>query len=267
MEGKIAIITGSSRGIGKATAVQLGQAGACVILNGRHEQRLHEAVADLVSRGIDARGFAGDLSDPEVAQHIVAFAIREFGRLDILVNNAGLSMRGLFTELEPKVFREIFNANVLNAMNVTNAALPHLIHSKGSVVFVSSIVGIRALPYTSVYSSAKMALTGLAEALKIELRKQQVHVGIVYVGYTQNATDKTVMNSGGYMVPLKPRDGGVADTPEGVAALIHKNIRTRSFRTVHSVPGKINAILNRIFPSVVEFALTQIFLKKPQLFE
>lgn len=267
MKGNIAIITGSSRGIGKATAVELGQAGASVIINGRNKQRLDEAVTDLHARGIDARGFAGDLSDPEIANRLVQFAIDEFGKLDILVNNAGLSQRGLFAELEPEVFREIFDANVFNAMNVTNAAIPHLIHSKGSVVFVSSVVGIRALPYTSVYSSAKMALTGLAEALKIELKKQRVHVGIVYVGYTQNASDKTVMNADGNMVPLKPRDGGVADTPEGVASLIHRNIRRRSFRTVHSFPGKINAVLNRIFPFIVEFALTRIYHKKPQLFE
>ena len=267
MKGKIAIITGSSRGIGKATAIQLGQQGASVILNGRNKQRLDEAVSDLRSQGIEARGFAGDLIDPEVAKGLIQFTIDEFGKLDILVNNAGLSMRGLFSELEPEVFREIFDANVLNAMNVTNAAISHLINSKGSVIFVSSVVGIRALPYTSVYSSAKMALTGLAEALKIELKKQRVHVGIVYVGYTQNAADKTVMNADGKMIPLKPRDGGVADTPEGVARLILRNIQKKQFRTVHSFPGKINSILNRIFPFIVEFALTRIYHKKPQLFE
>lgn len=267
MEGKVAIITGSSRGIGKATAVKLGEKGCVVILNGRNEKRLNEAVADLESRGIKADGFAGDLSDPTTAKSLVEYVCFKYNRLDILVNNAGLSMRGLFSELEPEVFREILDANVINAMNVARYAIPHLETSKGSIVFVSSVVGIRALPYTSVYSSAKMALTGLAESLKIELKKQRVHVGVVYVGYTQNAADKTVMNAEGEMIPLKPRDGGIADTPERVAGLIVKNITRRKFKTVHSMPGKINAILNRFLPSLVETALTSMYHRKPELFE
>lgn len=267
MEGKVAIITGSSRGIGKATAISLGRQGCTVVLNGRHEGRLQAAVEDLASMGIRADGVAGDLVDPAVAKSLVDHTISKYNRLDIVVNNAGLSMRGLFSELEPEVFQDIFDANVINAMNVSKYAIPHLETSKGSLVFVSSVVGIRALPYTSVYSSAKMALTGLAEALKIELAKQRIHVGIVYVGYTQNASDKTVMNAEGEMVPLKPRDGGVADTPEGVARLILKNIRKRKFKTVHSTPGKVNAIMNRILPSLVETALTSIYHRKPELFE
>lgn len=267
MEGKVAIITGSSRGIGLATAVKLGEQGCKVIINGRNEGRLDVAVANLKAQGIEAYGFAGDLADPTVAKSLVDYAFSKYNRLDIVVNNAGLSMRGLFSELEPEVFREIMDANVINAMNVSRYAIPHLETSKGSLVFVSSVVGIRALPYTSVYSSAKMALTGLAEALKIELKKQRVHVGIVYVGYTQNASDKTVMNAEGAMIPLKPRDGGIADTPEGVAGLILKNIRKRKFKTVHSMPGKINSILNRFMPSLVETALTTMYHKKPELFE
>ncbi len=267
MEGKVAIVTGSSRGIGLATAVKLGEQGCKVIINGRHEGRLNTAVADLIAQGIDAYGFAGDLADPTVAKSLVEYAFSKYNRLDIVVNNAGLSMRGLFSELEPEVFRDIMDANVINAMNVSRYAIPHLETSKGSLVFVSSVVGIRALPYTSVYSAAKMALTGLAESLKIELKKQRVHVGVVYVGYTQNASDKTVMNAEGEMVPLKPRDGGIADTPEGVAALILKNIRKRKFKTVHSTPGKVNSILNRFMPSLVETALTTMYHKKPELFE
>lgn len=267
MEGKVAIITGSSRGIGRATAVKLGEQGCVVVLNGRHEGRLEAAVADLRAKGMDAYGFAGDLADPTVAKSLVAYAFSKYNRLDIVVNNAGLSMRGLFAELDPEVFREILDANVINAMNVTRYAIPHLQTSKGSIVFVSSVVGIRALPYTSVYSSAKMALTGLAESLKIELKKQHVHVGVVYVGYTQNAADKTVMNAEGEMVPLKPRDGGIADTPERVAGLIVKNIKKRKFKTVHSMPGKINSLLNRFMPSLVETALTTMYHKRPELFE
>ena len=267
MEGKVAIITGSSRGIGKATAIELGKAGYRVVLNGRNTGRLEEAVSELQALGIQAKGIAGDLSDSTTASSLIDSVVSQWGRIDVLVNNAGLSMRGLFSELEPEVFREIFEANVMNAMIMTRYAMPHIKATKGSIVFVPSVVGIRALPYTSVYSSAKMALTGLAEALRIELKKQRVHVGIVYVGYTQNAADKTVMDAEGNMVPLKPRDGGVADSPEGVARLIARNIRRRSFKTVHSTPGKLNAILNRMFPSLVETAISRIYYKKPELFE
>lgn len=267
MKGKVALITGSSRGIGKATAIALGQQGCQVVLNGRHTGRLQTAVEDLKSMGIDAMGIPGDLADPKVAEAMVEQVVQAFGRLDMVVNNAGLSMRGLFDQLEPEVFREMFDANVINAMQVTRYAMPHIKAQKGSVVFISSVVGIRAMPYTSIYSSAKMALTGLAEALRMEVKPQGVHVGIVYVGYTQNASDKTVMNAEGKMVPLKPRSGGVADTPEGVAALILKNIRRRKFKTVHSNPGKVTARLNRLVPSVLELGLATLYRRKPELFE
>ncbi|MDP5169009.1 MAG: SDR family oxidoreductase [Bacteroidia bacterium] len=267
MRDKVAIITGSSRGIGKATAIALGDAGCIVILNGRSESRLKEAVSDLLSLGIRAEGIAGDLSDPQVAEALVEEVVNRHGRLDILVNNAGLSMRGRFDELDPEVFTEILNANVINAMNMARFALPHLQPSEGSLVFVSSVVGLRALPMTSVYSAAKMALTGLAEALRMENKKQGVHIGVVYVGYTQNAPDKTTMNAQGELVLLKPREGGVADSPEGVARLILSNIQKRKFKSVHSLPGKLNSVMNRFFPSLVETALYAIYKRKPELFE
>lgn len=262
----IAIVTGSSRGIGYATAELLAREGYLVVLNGRDEPRLQAAVAQLTALGLRAEGFAGDLANPAVAQQLIETVVAKHGRLDVLVNNAGLSMRGTFEQLSPQVFQEILSANVINAMNCTRFALPHLQAVKGSVVFVSSVVGLRALPGTSVYSAAKMALTGLAEALRIE-QKQRVHVGIVYVGYTQNAPDKTMMNAQGKMVPLQPRKGGVADSPEGVARLILSNIRQRKFKTVHSLPGKLTNTANRFLPRLVERAFSYLYRRKPQLFE
>ncbi len=264
---KVALITGSGRGIGKATAEALGLAGCRVVITGRDEVRLAAAVTDLRTQGIEVEGISGDLALPASARSLVQQVVETYGRLDVVINNAGLSMRGRFEELQPEVFREILDANVLNAMNVSRYAIPHLIQTKGSLVFVSSVVGLRALPMTSVYSAAKMALTGLAEALRLELRTEGVHVGIVYVGYTQNAPDKTMMNAQGQLVKLKPRDGGVADTPEGVAKVIVGNVRRRKFKSIHSVPGKVNAILNRWAPSLLERILASLYRRKPHLFE
>ena len=146
LKNKVAIITGSSQGIGKATALQLAKLGAKLVLNGRNEERLNKAVADLKSAGADVIGVVGDVADVDQAQNLIDKTIEKFGRLDILVNNAGVSMRGDFAELKPDVFNQVFNTNVIGVTNLTIPAMKHLKANKGSLIFISSLQALGVYP-------------------------------------------------------------------------------------------------------------------------
>jgi len=252
MRGKVAIVTGSSMGIGKATAQLLAEKGAKVVINGRTESRLLETKQVFSDKGYEVMAVAADISCPEGAKQLVDQTMQEFGKIDILVNNAGMSSRGYFDELAPEVFEEIMKINFLGCMYPTKFAEPHLAASQGSVVFISSVAGIRGLPETSIYCASKMALTSMAESLRVELSDKDIHVGIVYVGITKNDPGKKVINKDGTYLLLKDRAKRKTQTPERVASAIVRLIEKRRFKTILTFLGKMNALANVLFPRLVD---------------
>lgn len=255
--GKVAIITGSSMGIGKATALKLAEKGAKVVLNGRNEERLHKARDFILSKGYEAIEVVGDVSSYEDCQKLIDETLRHFGKIDILINNAGKSSRGYFGDLSPSVFREMMEINFLGSVYPTQCALPYLKITKGNIIFISSVAGIRGLPETSMYCASKMALTSIAESLKVELHHTGIHVGIVYVGITQNEPGKTVIKADGSLLEIKERDSTHAQTPQQVAHAVVNHIRKRSFKKVLTLLGKLNWIANVFFPRVVDKVLVK----------
>jgi len=192
---KVVVITGSARGIGRETARQALAWGAHVVLNGRDEAALAETQAALTSDRVSA--VAADLSRPEDARRLVEVVLATHGRLDVLINNAGLSMRGAFADLSPTTVRTMLDANVLTALWTTRAALPALRESRGRVVFVSSLAGVRGFPGVSVYSAAKMALAALHQSLRAEESTRGVTSSLVYLPFTENDAEKTVLGADG----------------------------------------------------------------------
>ena len=249
---KIAIITGSSRGIGKSTAIAMSKQGASIILNGRNNKRLMEVENQIKEIGGRVSSYCGDISIPEEGKRLIDHTIKTFGKLDILVNNAGVSMRGDFAELKPEVFKTIFDINVLGAVNTSLNAIPYIKKSKGSIVFVSSVAGIRGLPCNSAYCSSKMALRAIAESIRKEEVKSNIHVGLVFVGITEIEKDKKTIAADGSLIPLEDRSKFNVQSMSQVANAIIKNIRKRKFRTTLTKMGKINAFLQPIAPDLVE---------------
>lgn len=255
--GKVAVITGSSMGIGKATALDLAGRGAKVVLNGRNEERLQNTKKLLLDKGYEAIAVQGDVSSYEDCQRLIDETVRQFGKIDILINNAGKSSRGYFEALDPVVFREMMEINFLGCVYPTKAALPYLKQTKGSIIFISSVAGIRGLPETSIYCASKMSLTSIAESLKVELAHVGIHVGIIYVGITKNDPGKTVINADGSQLVLKNRDEASAQTPQQVAQSILKHVRKRRFKKILSLLGKFNFISNILIPRVVDKVLVR----------
>ena len=133
---------------------------------------------------------AGDVSKAEDCHQLIEHTIKTFGQIDVLINNAGISMEGSIEDLAPEVFQKVIEVNYLGSIYPTKAAIPYLKKSKGSIIFMGSAAGIRGIPNHAAYSSSKMSLTAIAEALKIELKKSDIHVGLAYVGFTENDEEK-----------------------------------------------------------------------------
>jgi short-subunit dehydrogenase len=248
---KTAIVTGSGMGIGKAIALELCKQGANVVLNGRNPERLEKTFQEFLQKGYPVVAVQGDVTKISDCNALVQKAIDTFGALDILITNAGISMRERFENLKPEVFSQIIESNINGSAFPTHAALPHLKKTKGSVVFISSAAGMIGLPTASAYSAGKMALTALAQSLKIELASSGVHIGIVHVGFTQNDVEKRVLTATGELVPVAKRPAYLQQTQEQVAKAVLSVIRKKKFKVVLTLVGRINAFVARFFPSLL----------------
>ena len=261
--GKVAVITGSSRGIGKATALALAKRGASVVLNGRDSSRLSAVENEIKLIQPRVISVCCDVSTNEGGRHLISEALKAFGRIDFLINNVGVSMRGKVHYLDPDVFRATFESNYMSAVCPTIPALEPLRLSKGSLIFVSSLAGIRGLPFISAYCSSKMALRSLAESLRIEEAEHGIHVGLVYVGITVNDEGKETLAADGSKILLEPRSGSGVQSQESVANAVLRNIAKRKFISVLTFVGKLNYFMQPIVPQIVE----RIIIKNIRKFE
>ena len=250
--GKVAIITGSSRGIGKAIALELAKKGAFIVLNGRNSSRLQSALEEVSKIQSKVVSYCCDVSNADQSVELIKTAISNFGKLDILINNVGVSMRGEVADLNPSVFQKVFESNVYGSVNPTIPALKEIRKTQGSIVFISSLAGIRGLPYLSAYSSSKMALRAIAESIRIEEKVNNVHVGLILVGITQIEHNKETISSDGSKKILKKRDAAKVDSTERVAQKVLGNIKKQKFITTLTLIGKLNQFLQARFPMLVE---------------
>ena len=253
--GKVALVTGSSRGIGLATARELGRQGATVVLNARGQERLVRACEVLENDGLTVSSVCADISSSEACRDAIAEVVRRFGKLDILVNNAGLIMSARLETIGPEICKSIVDVNLLGCIYATLFSLDQIKSTGGSLVYISSIAGLVGLPSASVYCATKQALSGLAGSLRCELGPEGVHVGVVYVGFTENDPEKRMIGPGGSSIsPRRPLHLSQAEVARKVAALI----RTRRDRAVLTPLGKLVYLLMLLSPTLVDKTIAQI---------
>ena len=178
LESKVALVTGGSTGIGRAIALQLAQAGARVLITGRHEAALRESAAQHPSIG----WIVADVADVADAARTIEEVKRRHGRLDVLVNNAGVAPLAPLSDAAPAHVRGVFDTNVHGLIELTRQALPLLRASKGSIVNLSSIVADQPFPNMSVYAASKAAVLALSRAWAQELAPDGVRVNAVSPG-------------------------------------------------------------------------------------
>ena len=188
LEGKVAIVTGGSKGIGKAIGRALAEEGARVVLSGRTSAPLLQAVEELKVAGFQAMGVQGDVAKEADAARLVKEAMQTFGRVDILVNNAGMGIFKPVIELTVEDFDTMFATNMRGVFLVTKAVLPHMMKSQsGEIVNIASLAGKNSFKGGAGYSATKWALRGFAGSLMLEVREFNIRVVTICPGSVETS--------------------------------------------------------------------------------
>jgi len=254
MKDKVVIITGSSSGIGLATAFYFAEKGAKVMLAARSIDIIQSVADDLNARGYTVAACKTDVTIEDECRNLIEKTLEKFGQINVLINNAGISMRALFKDVDIQVLRRLFDVNFWGAVYCTKYALPHLVKSHGSVVGVSSVAGLIGLPGRTGYSASKYALHGFLETLRIENLKNGLHVLVICAGFTRSDIRKRALTADGSPQGFTPREEEKMMTPEQVARKIYRAVKHRRNYRILTLEGKMTAMIKRIAPHVLELA-------------
>ncbi|MBY0422457.1 MAG: SDR family NAD(P)-dependent oxidoreductase [Parvularculaceae bacterium] len=195
LEGKVALVTGASSGIGEASALALARAGVRVVVSARRAERLADLVKRIESAGGTACAAPGDVSDADAAAAIVDEAKARWKRLDIVVNSAGVLQAGGVENADLAEWRRVIEINLMAVLYVSRAAIPHLKgQGGGDIVNISSTAGRRAAGIFGPYSTSKFGLTGLSEGMRQELGGAGIRVCVIEPGATTTEVAEGVSN-------------------------------------------------------------------------
>ncbi|KAH7728692.1 oxidoreductaseshort chain dehydrogenase/reductase family protein [Aphelenchoides avenae] len=182
---RVAIITGASSGIGKATALLFAKNGYQLSLSGRNEKALAEVAKECIGLGLPEDAVTltvGDLREDSVAKDLIDHTVKTYEGIDILVNSAGILVTGNVEDTKVTDFDRQFDVNVRSVVQLTKYAIPHLVKSKGTIVNVSSVAGPCAFPGVAYYCMSKAALDQFTKCLALELAPKGVRVNSVNPG-------------------------------------------------------------------------------------
>ncbi len=209
LQGKNALVTGGSRGLGKAVAVALAKEGVNVAITGRNESNLQETVTLLKEFGVNATYASFDVANNSEVKTEIEKLITNFGAFDILINNAGIAAFGGFLEMEEEQWEDIVKTNLFGPYYVTRAVVPAMIQKNaGDIINVSSTAGLKGNAVTSAYSASKAGLIGLSESLMFELRKKNIRVATLTPSTIASDMSKDVLKitDGNPETVLQPED-------------------------------------------------------------
>lgn len=181
-QGKSVLVTGGSRGLGRAIAEAFASSGSRVVIAARNETRLHGTAEELRAKSYEVSALASDITQQTQVERLVNFTVQRHGRLDVLVNNAGISARGQVLDTTPEQFRESLELNLIAVVRMTRAAVPHLLKHTGHVVNIGSLASKAAARYLGPYPAAKHAVAAYSQQLRLELGPQGLHVLLVCPG-------------------------------------------------------------------------------------
>jgi short-subunit dehydrogenase len=255
--GRSVIITGASSGIGAATARLFAHAGANVVLAARSAEALERLASELPGRPL---AVPSDVRDPAALRALVERALEQSGGIDILINNAGVGLAAPVAELRPEDLRAALEVDLFGPLHAIQAVLPHMRRQgRGQVINVSSVVGLRALPYLGGYAAAKAALDRLSEALRVELLGSGVKVTLLRPGTTSTSFSARRLGSGSERRRLTPP--GVP--PEAVARAMLRAARHEPREAYVTLRDRLQVLLARLAPGLTDRALARAFQWQP----
>lgn len=198
LENKIALVTGASRGIGRAIAIRLAQSGATVIVNYTSNEAEAKKTIDMMGEdGARARLKKFDIAHEQSVEEAINQLKEEVGSIDILVNNAGIAVDGLLMRLKGEDFDRQISVNLKGAFNCTKACMRHMIKNRfGRIINISSVVGEMGNAGQSVYAAAKAGLIGMTKSLAKELASRNILVNAITPGYIETDMTKEILAKG-----------------------------------------------------------------------
>ncbi len=178
---RVIVITGASAGIGRAVAELAASNGCTVVLSARRAELLESVVAGIVANGGRALAVPGDVTSDADMEALMSRAIERFGYVDVMICNAGIGFHDTFQATPVEVMQRLVDVNLMGTMYAARAAMPHFIaRGAGHLIAVSSIVGRRGIPGSSVYAATKAAQIGLIEGIRAEAYGTNIHASLVY---------------------------------------------------------------------------------------
>lgn len=218
LEGKVAVITGAARGIGKAIAMKFAQEGAHIAFTDLNEDdNFRNTEKEIAALGVKAKGYASNAADFAQAGETIDRIVKDFGKVDILVNNAGITRDGLLMRMTEQQWDMVINVNLKSAFNLTKAVIPHMMKQRsGAIVNMSSVVGVSGNAGQANYSASKAGMIGLTKSTAKELGSRGIRCNAIAPGFIitdmTGALSEDVRKDWEAKIPLKR--GG---TPEDVA--------------------------------------------------
>ncbi len=205
LQGKVALITGASSGIGKAIAQDLDAAGMKLVLTGRSQEKLQQLASSLSQ----AEVLAGEITDPEIPQRLLDFALEKFGQLDVVLNNAGVMTVGAIEEVDIEAICQMVRLNVESLYRMAYTVLRHFQKvGSGFLINTSSIAGLKTAPRYGAYNGTKYAVEAFTDALRMELAGTGIKVSAIAPGTVDtglydhwNQEDRNYITSGGALQP------------------------------------------------------------------
>jgi NADP-dependent 3-hydroxy acid dehydrogenase YdfG len=195
LEGKVALVTGASSGIGEAIAVGLAEAGATVAVSARRADRLAGLVQRIEATGAKGLALPGDMMVEAEAIKAVEDTVAAFGRIDILINSAGVMQAGGVTGVDLDEYRRVFDINMFATLYTCAAAVPHMLkQGVGDIVTISSLAGRKGGPMTNAYSASKHAVNSFTDAMRQELGEKNIRVSTLMPGATTTEVAHNISN-------------------------------------------------------------------------
>ena len=216
LESKVAIITGGSRGIGKSICESFAQNGCNVAFTYNNSKESAESlVKELNGSGIKAKAYKSDASNFDDATKRVEDVLDDFGKIDILVNNAGIKKDNLLMRMEKSDFDSVINTNLSSVFNLTKASIKTFLKQRnGSIINISSVVGVKGNAGQSNYSASKAGIIGFSKSIALELGSRNIRSNVIAPGFIEtdmtNSLSEDVINSWKESIPLK-RGGNPSD--------------------------------------------------------
>jgi short-subunit dehydrogenase len=250
---KVVVVTGASRGIGRALSLELAVQHPRLVLAARDVSALAAVETECRERGSDVLTVETDVTDPQACRRLIEHAATRFGGVDALVNNAGVGMVGRLDEVEDlSIYERLMRVNYLGSVYPTYYALPHLERSRGQIVAVSSLAGLTGVPKRTGYAATKHAQIGFFDSLRIELREHGVSVTVIAPYFVQSEIRRRSFGVDGRPLGASPVREAEVMTAEECARRMVRAMERRQRMLVMTFKGKAGRFLRLVAPSLVD---------------